>query len=460
MQIKYKISILYISTVAIILLLLCFSIYYFSEKDRTEQFQDRLKSKAYSILQLLSSKEYELDQLREINQSSSSALTQKSIKIYDEQGRLIFSDNDPDAEDLLISKNALRNVTYIDTYTFKQKKRDVIAIKKYGKTVFVAAYDDDKVDWLSKLKIILTVSFLLSILSTFIIGYFFSLSLVHSIITLKDKLAHISSKDLSLRLDTGKNQDELEQLAHAINDVLSRLQHSFETQTRFIDNASHELNSPLAVIMSQLDFARRKTRTLEEYKLLVDSVYEDVSRLHILLKTLLDLAKISGSEGGFELDTLRIDDLLMEIPTIIKKTNPDYKVKMVFDDFPEDESLMNVFGNEALLQCAVQNIVHNGCKYSKDHSATIYLSFPNSKINITIVDKGEGIDAEELEDIFYPFYRGSNADSTISSIGLGLSLSNNIIKLHNGNISVASEKNVGTKFIITLHSAEQANKTI
>ncbi|HRO42783.1 MAG TPA: HAMP domain-containing sensor histidine kinase [Flavipsychrobacter sp.] len=450
MQIRYKITFTYATTVAFVLILLCCSIYFLSAQDRIEQFRERMKARALTTHQLLRTEDIEPDLLKKLTRFPSAALSHKSMAIYDSNWKLVFEEHDSFTQPLIMDSGFVKNVKGGD-YFFKIGERDALAFKTKNHIILIAAYDDDRIQWLSKLRFILFFSFFVSIALVIIVGYVFSLQLVGSISRIAEKLKHISTQDFSQRLEAGNSEDELQQLATTVNDLLNRLEHSFQTQSRFIDNASHELSTPLAVILSQLDIAKQKIRSKEEYEELVESVYEDVSRLDILVKSLLDLAKLSGSRSGLELFYFRIDDLMMQLPVNMKRINAGYKVKLLFEEFPEDEQDMKVYGNEALLYCAFHNIVHNACKYSPDNAAMVKLAFVNRSIHITIQDYGPGIEEEDLPFIFQPFYRSLNVNVAIQGTGLGLSLANNILKLHNGRITIETEKGIGTRFLIEIN---------
>ena len=120
------------------------------------------------------------------------------------------------------------------------------------------------------------------------------------------------------------------------------------------------------------------------------------------------------------------------------------------EEFADDDAKLNVFGNEALLFCAFYNIVHNACKYS-DGAPLVRMRFDQDGILVAIEDNGPGIEKAELEYVFQPFYRGMNINhNNVTGIGLGLSLAQNIIKLHGGRIWVESSPGKGTTFFVKL----------
>jgi two-component system sensor histidine kinase ArlS len=144
----------------------------------------------------------------------------------------------------------------------------------------------------------------------------------------------------------------------------------------------------------------------------------------------------------------------MELPATMHKQNNQFQVSLAFEQLPENEDEMLVFGNAELLFTAIKNIVANACKYSSDNRASVNFSVNNKYFHIAVADKGNGIPANEFVNIFQPFYR-MNVNRTATGFGLGLSLAYRIIKLHNGDISVHSETGKGSLFTITIPSAKR-----
>jgi len=284
-----------------------------------------------------------------------------------------------------------------------------------------------------------------------VVGYLFSSQLVRPISHIIGEVNNISSHNLSRRLVTGSSKDELNQLAKTFNDLLNRLQESFNTQRRFISNASHELSTPLTSISSQLQVTLQMERTVQEYQRVLQSIQEDVEQMRQLTRNLLEIAKTGGSQGSIELNEVRIDELLLKVIADVKRISQSYIIELQIQDPPEEERCM-VFGNFDLLYIAFKNIIENGCKYSVDKRSTVDVSFENANIYIKVFNKGDVIAEQEIEQIFQPFFRGANAED-IKGFGLGLPLAKRIISLHKGEISVQSDLG-GTSFIIQLPSLQ------
>ncbi|WP_431210494.1 sensor histidine kinase [Puia sp. P3] len=286
----------------------------------------------------------------------------------------------------------------------------------------------------------------------------------------------ISARNLTRRIrSTAESRDEWDYLSGTLNQLLNRMQESFEIQGRFIANASHELSTPLTSISSQLEVALQRVRTVEEYRQVIQSVYQDARQLSKLTQTLLEFARASGTAAGLEIDLIRIDEVLLRLPGEIGKVGTwggygvgvaggvgglggaggvagaagSFEVGLNFDGLPEAEESLLVFGNEELLFTAIRNVVVNACKYSDDHRAVVRLAVQGKEIRISVEDRGKGIAEEERERIFQPFYR-TEERHTVPGFGLGLSLSRRIIQLHKGWISVESTVGVGSMFYIVL----------
>jgi signal transduction histidine kinase len=247
-------------------------------------------------------------------------------------------------------------------------------------------------------------------------------------------------------------KDEWFYLSDTLNSLLNRLQESFDLQKRFISNASHELSTPLTSISSQLEVSLQRERDAAEYREVMKSVHQDVLQMSKLTRTLLDFAKAAGTRAGIEIKLFRIDEVLLRLPAEIDKISHTCSLSFGFDSMPDEENKLLVYGNEELLFTAIKNIVINACKYS-DGTAIVKLGVEEELIQISVEDNGTGIPENELQHIFQPFYRVDDKKEK-DGFGLGLSLASQIIKLHKGEIKVASQKDVGSCFKILLPIAD------
>ncbi|THU41140.1 HAMP domain-containing histidine kinase [Niastella caeni] len=458
MPVKLRITLLFCIIVFVILAMVCATVFYFSYTERTQNIRTRLTNRAITLARFLGQKQvFDQDLIRKIDSNTTLSLKDKTFQAYDYLNNKIYSYSDAPADTLKVDSVILDDARVKGTIFFRIGKKEAVAYHYVNPNnrivVITAAYDEDGKDKLRQLSNILWFSFLSGILITFAGGYFFSDRLMRPIRKIADDINEISAHKLAGRISTGEVKDEWHYLSETLNRLLNRLQDSFETQRRFVSNASHELSTPLTAISSQLEVSLQKSREAQQYRSVMESVYQDVRHLSKLTQTLLEFAQASGDPGGLNILPVRIDEILMSLPAEMKKTHPDYLVVLSFDDMPAEEQKLIVFGNAELLFTAIKNIVSNACKYSDNHKAIIKLKAEAEKITIAIIDSGMGIPEPELKYIFQPFYR-VNSTSQQTGFGLGLSLANRIIKLHKGNISVTSTPGQGTEFIVTLPTAK------
>ena len=152
----------------------------------------------------------------------------------------------------------------------------------------------DGKETLARLRDILLLSFLVGNIFVLVSGYVFSQRLLRPIKQISEDVAEISAQNLARRIHTGTTNDEWFQLSSTLNELLNRLQDSFELQRRFISNASHELSTPLTSILSQLEISLQRQREAGEYRTVMHSIYQDVQLMSQLTQTLLEFAKASG----------------------------------------------------------------------------------------------------------------------------------------------------------------------
>lgn len=462
MPVKIRITLLFTLLVMGILLLVCTSVYYFSYTNRIKDIRTRLSNRAITTGRLLSeSGIFDQQLIQKIDAATSVAMKDLVVEAYDATDRRIYrySDEPGDTirEDGALVDRARIARTDAPLY-FRLGVKDAVACyyrdRNAHLVIIAAAYDEAGKDKLRHLLLVLSLSFVGGILTSLVGGYLFSISLLHPLRRIADEAGEISARNLARRIRSGSanRKDEWNYLTDTLNQLLNRLQESFEIQGRFISNASHELSTPLTSISSQLEVALQRARSEEEYRKMIQSVYQDTQQLNKLTQTLLEFARASGTASGLEIDLVRIDEILLRLPGEISRNNSNFSVTLEFDALPEIEEELLVFGNEELLITAIKNIVSNACKYSDDHHATVRLAVREKEIRITVEDKGRGIGEEEWENIFQPFYR-TDEGHAIPGFGLGLSLARRIIKLHKGWITVDSVLGQGSVFLIRLPTA-------
>jgi len=440
--------------VTAIILVLTLSVYYFARLERKEVFDRRLRARAnYNSQMYALMGDSALAILHRMDTTSTGGLLpSRSIGVYSDAGKMLYKYDMPGSQPLVMTQEILEEVKARGEKYFTIDSREAIALRRTIArkpfVVVVAGHDDDGLERVQKLNKILFSSLILGVVLTALVGFLFTGQLLRPVAQIIREVNDISSYNLSHRIKAGNGQDELSRLANTFNELLARLQESFAIQRRFISNASHELSTPLTSVSSQLAVTLQKERNADEYKEVLRSISEDVEQMRQLTKSLLEIAK-TGSQGGIELNEVRVDEVLLKVISDIKRLNVDYRVELDFGEFPEDEKDFVVFGNNELLYIAVRNLVENGCKYSPDRTSTVDLSFREHKVYVKVVNQGSVIPSEEIQQIFQPFYRGAGTHNS-RGFGLGLALAQRIVAIHKGSILVKSDETTGTSFTVEL----------
>ena len=148
-------------------------------------------------------------------------------------------------------------------------------------------------------------------------------------------------------------------------------------------------------------------------------------------------------------EEIRLDELLLDARELVLRAHPDFHVELVFEQEAEDDKVLTVIGNSYLLTTAFVNLIENNCKYSRNQTSFIQISFWEEWSIIRLSDDGVGMSDKDKEHLFQLFYRGENKD-VASGYGIGMTLAQKIQSLHKGEISVFSHPGEGTTYVVKL----------
>ncbi|GGB20984.1 sensor histidine kinase [Puia dinghuensis] len=452
MKIRIRLALLFTALVAALLLVFSLAIYVSNARDREAQYYERLRQQAITKADLLLDAKVQPSVLQLIYKNSLNALPQEEVAIYDTVFHLLYHDA-VYIDRVKETRGMIDSIVRLKEIHFYTNDLQAIGfLYRYGGKDYVitaAAKDIDGLAKLRDLRIALIVGFIAAIVLTLVAGALFSRQALQPVTQMVDKVEEITASNLDLRIQIGKRKDEIAELAITFNRMLDRLESSFDAQKQFVSNISHELRTPLAAIIGELEIAAAKERTNTQYQEMTLLVLEDARRLARLSNDLLDLAKASYDQTEIAFKKMRVDELLLETRQEAVKANPDYRITILFEREPDTDDLISVNGNSYLLKVAFTNLMENGCKFSADHQVTVAISFHGKNIILRFSDTGIGIPPEDIENIFTPFYRGANKNYTEGN-GIGLSLTDKIIRLHHGSLTVSSRVGEGTTFTVEL----------
>lgn len=265
---------------------------------------------------------------------------------------------------------------------------------------------------------------------------------------LTDTIEEIGDNNLSRRVEHQDRADEIGQLAGSFNHMMDKVSASFERQQRFSASAAHELKTPLATILVNLDVLDMEEKaSAAQMERVLSIVRTNTERMIRLVDNLFQLTTEKSSEMCEE---VRIDEMFAEI---LEELSAQVNAKHLSVSL-SSLSGIKLTGNRTMLYRAMSNLVENAAKYNRENgSISISASQQQEDIIIKIADTGIGIPKEECERIFEPFYRVDQSRSrSVGGAGLGLALVKDIVEKHRGTIQVCSRAGQGSEFILYLHS--------
>ncbi|MBC3784971.1 HAMP domain-containing sensor histidine kinase [Spirosoma utsteinense] len=454
MTIRTRLTRLFTLLVSLLLGVFCAVIYTLSERYRQTEFYEQLRQEALTSAQLLFGRETISPQLfKLLDKNQMTVLNQEEIIIYDNQNKIAYESG---TDYLTVPVETLNQIRLQKQVQWRQDDREIVGVlfsDRYNHFVVLAS-GVDKYGFLKQrdLAIILSAGWLLATVVVWLVGLFFSTRALAPIKQVVKQVDTITATNLDLRLDEGEQQDEIAQLSHRFNRMLDRLEAAFQAQRAFVANASHELRTPLTAITGQIQVALLADDDPDELRAVMRSVLDDVRGLNQLTNGLLDLADVSlGESAVITTVPVLLDELLWQTRAELLKTYPDYTIRLSQPEAGEGLVGVRVMGNEALLRIAFLNLLENGCKFSPNKTVTVQMETATSPNYVTlhIRNGGPAIPALELPLIFKPLRRGSNARH-VRGYGIGLSLTERIVRLHKGQISVESTTESSTTFTLML----------
>lgn len=292
-------------------------------------------------------------------------------------------------------------------------------------------------------------SLLISAILAFIGGvvtYFISGHALRPIREFSDKIEEVQAQNLAASRIEENKVKELNQLSVSYNKMLERLSDAFEIQRQFTANAAHELRTPLSLMQVQLDLYNSTRHpdndadTLQTIKMIT----EQNGRLSKMVKTLLDMSELQtvGQDDKIMVDAL-VDEVLADLDPLAQEKNIKLTGKC---------KNITMVGSDILIYRLVYNLVENAIKYNHSGGQVTVTAYRKEKhVYLSVEDTGNGIPEELRERVFEPFFRVDKSRSReLGGVGLGLALVREIVRVHDGSITVRSNPSGGTVFDVML----------
>ena len=276
--------------------------------------------------------------------------------------------------------------------------------------------------------------------------YFISGHALRPIREFSDKIEKVQAQNLADSRIEENQVKELNQLSVSYNRMLERLSDAFEIQRQFTANAAHELRTPLALMQVQLDLYHSNSHPDNDADTvqMIQMVTEQNDRLSKMVKTLLDMSELQtvGRDDEIILDAL-VDEVLEDLEPLAETKN----IRLIGKC--KDITMV---GSDILIYRLVYNLVENAIKYNHSGGQVIVTADRKEKqVYLSVEDTGAGIPEELKERVFEPFFRVDKSRSReLGGVGLGLALVREIVRVHDGSITVKSNPSGGTIFEVVL----------
>ena len=283
-------------------------------------------------------------------------------------------------------------------------------------------------------------------------GFLLASKSIAPVLSISEQAEAITDKNLHTRLEAPGARLEFARLARVFNELLARLDRSFERMRDFMADASHELRTPIAIIRGEADVALAHNRQAEEYRESLAIIQDESRRLTRLVDDLLNLARADAGHQQLKVEEVYLNDLLEQC---CRPAQAQARQKGVHLAAPPAGDI-GFRGDPGLLQRLISNLLDNAIRYTPaGGSVEARLEARGAQAWLTIRDTGVGIPPELLARIFERFYRVDKARSRADGgFGLGLSIVKWIAEAHRGEVRVESRVNEGTTFTVVLPLAD------
>lgn len=310
---------------------------------------------------------------------------------------------------------------------------------------------DESVASMKKMLILLLLALPLLLIVSISLGRRITTKALNPVTEIVNAANSISNgNDLSQRLPAGEGKDELYMLSRTLNEMIERLELAFNSEKQFSSDVSHELKTPVSVILAKCEYTLKEKRDSEEYIETIETIQKQCGIMISLIQQLLQLSKRTSGQYPLEKETFDLSMLCKSIADETESLSDKDNISII-RNIPEN---ILFTGDESMILRMIMNLTTNAIKYSKKNAENKYIKISllenEENISIQVEDNGIGIEDKDLPYIFNRLYKADKSRSETDSFGLGLSMVKHIAEAHNGTVYVASQIDVGSTFTVTL----------
>lgn len=262
------------------------------------------------------------------------------------------------------------------------------------------------------------------------------------------QVKEVHAHTLDTRIAVQNKDDEIASLADEFNGMLARIEEAYQSQKDFTAHASHELRTPVARLLAQLENYLAVPRTGEE-KAFAQKLLEDAHRLSELIASLLLLTR-TDSASREKAEACRPDELIFESAEQLARNHPDFRLHLDIQSAEEGADIAEIHGVRGLLLVAFFNLLENAYQYSASRRVDVVIRPADTETEVFIQNDGPVLSAAERQKLFQPFMRGENAREHSGGLGLGLRIVARILESHGAGIGYeVSEKGLN-RFVVRI----------
>jgi signal transduction histidine kinase len=430
MTLKTRISIFVTNLFLVLYLVMAVSVILLFSEFRAEEFQNRLRQKAISTIELLIEiKQADQNIIKNIDKQKADNLIDEKTLVFNKEFKLVYSSlydtayqwEADELKNLVEKKEFFKRRGDNETFgiLYKYKNEDYYTM--------VSAVDTAGFRKLNYLTYVLFFSFLLFTLLAWFLTRTTVTRLLKPLEQFLFKIKSINENNLGELIQVQSNNTELLILAQEFNLMLKRIDDSLQHQSEFTANASHELRTPIARIIVQLENKINEPLTTTADKFFLQKLVADASQISELIHSLLILSKNDKTIPSNE-ESNRLDEIIYDCIEKINTIYPDCKVYFDIEIENEQDDIIELRGTKSLLEIVFINLIKNAYSYSDNKEVHIKIIQKENSINCHVLNSGKTISPEDQKRLFEPFMRGQNANG-ISGFGLGLRIVERILHI-------------------------------
>jgi signal transduction histidine kinase len=304
-------------------------------------------------------------------------------------------------------------------------------------------------------KFLLYIGIPLTLLISSLFGFLLLSQALAPIKNIIQKARDIGAHALSQRLPVPVSRDEVQALAITLNEMLARIDQAFQSQDRFIADASHQLLTPLTIMKGELGNALRLPATISPET--IQSSLQEVNHLIALVQNLLILARVDAGKSSVSFQKIYFEEVVLEAIAKAEKLAREKDIRIKFDIQGFEQQRPYVLGDPDLLTTLVFNLIENAVKYSPLSSVvSVILRWSEKQQELSVIDSGPGIPPDQIETIFERFSRARNVDKKATGYGLGLAIAQQIAYSHGARLSARNRtETAGTEFHLEIDNATE-----